>query len=64
MSLRSLLLEVAHVAYCDAEAIQGRYDYPRKSLTPEMHNEADRLLVLSRRIAYRANCIPEDDDGT
>lgn len=51
---RALLEELANVAYFDAEALRDPYAWPPKMMTDDERREADRLLVLSRRIAYRA----------
>lgn len=51
----ALLYEVAKVARHDSDAILDFYAYPPKVLTEEERREADRLLVLSHRIAYQGD---------
>jgi hypothetical protein len=61
----ALLYELANLFMAEADAITQPYAWPpRPDLTPEERREVDRLIVTSRRIAYRAACAAyEEQDG-
>ncbi len=59
-----LLAQLGCVALADSEAVRDSYAWPRKLLTSEERAEAERLMVLARRLFYRAREAGCVDMGT
>ncbi len=58
----TLLYELANLFLVEADAITQPYAWPpRPDLTTDKRREVDRLVVTSRRIAYRAACAAYEE---
>ena len=49
-----MLLQLSFVALAEADALEDRYAYPARRMTPEEEREWGRLRAVSQRLAYRA----------
>lgn len=54
---RGLLLELADMVMREAQSIDDMYAWPPRTPDEDVMRERDRLLVVARRIAYRARSL-------